>query len=57
MVPDGDTYLARTEFLPLVFLADKRDTPAEGGGRCLRVVARGLYARWSMRFPCSFAWC
>ena len=38
--PDGDTYVARAEFLPLVFLMDKRATPSRGG-RCLRVVARG----------------
>ena len=39
LTPDGDSYIARAEFLPLVFLMEKRETPSEGG-RCLRVVAR-----------------
>ena len=42
LVPDGDTYVARAEFMPLALLADKT-TPSEAnqGGRWLSVVARG----------------
>jgi hypothetical protein len=40
---DGQAYVARAEFLPLVFLTDKAATPSElgAGGRCPRWVARG----------------
>jgi site-specific DNA recombinase len=38
-----ETYVARAEFLPLVFLTENAETPSEGyqGGRCPRWVARG----------------
>ena len=40
---DRETYVARAEFMPLVMLADKAETPSQGdpGGSCLRLVARG----------------
>jgi site-specific DNA recombinase len=38
-----ETYVARAEFLPLVFLTENAETPSKGyqGGRCPRSVARG----------------
>ena len=43
LTPDGATYVARAEFMPLALLADDAETPSAGdqGGRCPRVVARG----------------
>jgi hypothetical protein len=44
LMPDGDAYLARAEFVPLALLAhDNKTTPSEAnqGGRCQSVVARG----------------
>lgn len=40
---DGFAYVARAEFLPLVFLTENAATPSELslGGRCPRLVARG----------------
>jgi site-specific DNA recombinase len=52
-----ETYVARAEFLPLVFLTENATTPSEGyqGGRCPRRVARGRNAgcipryHWGLR--------
>jgi hypothetical protein len=43
---DGQAYVARAEFLPLVLLNQNAGTPSEPelGGRCLRSVARGRNA-------------
>jgi len=43
LIPDGDAYVARAEFMPLALLADIKTTPSEfsPGGRCQSVVARG----------------
>ena len=40
---DRETYVARAEFLPLVMLTDKAETPSQIalGGSCPRLVARG----------------
>ena len=44
---DREAYVARAEFMPLVMLADKAETPSQGdpGGSCLRLVARGRFTR------------
>jgi len=49
---DHETYVARAEFMPLVMLADKAETPSQGdpGGSCLRLVARGRYSLWTTNF-------
>jgi hypothetical protein len=43
--------VARVEFMSLALLTADAATPSEleAGGRCPRVVARGRYARWTMR--------
>lgn len=43
---DGQAYVARAEFLPLVFLTENAETPSAGyqGGRCPRSVARERYS-------------
>jgi len=46
---DGEeAYVARGDLMPLVFLTENAATPSElaPGGRCLRSVARGRFARW-----------
>ncbi len=54
---DGFAYVARGDFMPLALLADKVETPSEGG-RCPRVVAGGRYDRCTTRFRrlLAFGW-
>ena len=41
LTPEDGVYIARADLLLETVLRDKTDTPAKGGGRCPRVVARG----------------
>ena len=52
-----EAYVARAEFLPLVFLTENAETPSEGyqGGRRPRSVARGRFNRCTTRFRSRFA--
>ena len=49
---DAQAYTARAEFLPLVMLTDKAETPSQIalGGSCPRLVARGRFVRCTTRF-------
>ena len=49
---DAQAYPARAEFLPLVMLTDKAETPSQGdpGGSCPRLVARGRNYTWTTGF-------
>jgi len=56
LIPDGDAYVARAEFMPLALLADIKTTPSEfSPGRALSKCSctgaqRGLNTAISLRF-------